>query len=60
MASYNPSEDVSRGKYSITKERRKIIFNNPEKNTYKVPTELPTSKKFLDKRSATTLFILSW
>ena len=27
MASYNPSEDVSRGKYSTTKERRKIILN---------------------------------
>ena len=27
MASYNPSEDVSRGKYSTTEERRKIIFN---------------------------------
>ena len=32
MASYNPSEDVSRGKYSTTKERRKIIFNVERSN----------------------------
>ena len=32
MASYNPSEDVSRGKYSTTEERRKIIFNVERSN----------------------------